>query len=100
MSTPFAILASGDWPEAAVTTRWGASARRIVPEVEAAIERAWAAASHRLGEKLFDGPMCRLERWEAAPARLHLDLAPTRYKPFLGTNLAAKLAMWRSPARR
>jgi len=85
--TPFTLHAVGDWPEKAVTVEWAVSGRRIVPEVERAIDAAWATAKARLGDKLFDGPMCRLERWEAAAGTLRLTLSPTSYKPFLGTNL-------------
>ena len=59
----------------------------MLPDVESAIERAWSEASARLGVKLFDGPMCRLERCEASPDALRLWVSPTSYKPFLGTNL-------------
>jgi 8-oxo-dGTP pyrophosphatase MutT (NUDIX family) len=45
-------------------------------------------ASARLGDKLFDGAMCRLESWSASPAELRLTLSHTSYRPFLGTNLA------------
>ncbi len=50
------------------------------------IEREWARASARLREKLFDGPMCRLEEWTAGE-KVELVLSPTSYKLFLGTNL-------------
>jgi 8-oxo-dGTP pyrophosphatase MutT (NUDIX family) len=61
-----------------------------VPEVEEAIERAWAAARARPGVHLFDGPMCRLERWEVSGdgRRLRLALSETSYKPFFGTNMS------------
>ena len=61
--------------------------RRRVPAVEVAVEAAWAAAA-RPGVRLFDGPMCRLDRWVATPAELRLSLSPTSYKPFVGTNMA------------
>lgn len=80
--------AVGDWVPNQVAVRWVESGRRIVPEVETLIERAWQAALSRPGVRLFDGPMCRMERWEASPERLSLDLSVTGYKPFLGTNLA------------
>jgi len=57
-------------------------------EVERAIEQAWSEAIARPGVKLFDGAMCRLESWKAAPERLKLTLSDTTYKKFLGTNLA------------
>ena len=77
----------GNWAPAQVTVTTAPSTRAIVPAVEAAIDRAWAEASGRLGPKLFDGPMCRLERLEASPTELQLWVSPTSYKPFLGTNL-------------
>ena len=81
------IRAFGDWPRNALRVTWTASTRRTVPEVERVIEESWSAAARRLGDKLFDGPMCRLERWSAAPDQLDLTLSRTSYKPFLGTNL-------------
>ena len=82
------IHAPGDWPPGRVTQTWVPSTRRVDPVVEAAVDAAWAAASARPGIRLFDGPMCRLERWHATPGHLRLDLSPTSYKPFLGTNMA------------
>jgi hypothetical protein len=83
----FDLRAAGDWLPHQVTIAWTESSRRIVPEVERAIDQAWHAASQRLGDKLFDGPMCRLENWSATPDRLELTLSRTSYRPFLGTNL-------------
>ena len=80
--------APGDWPPGHVTSTWVADGRRRVGVVEAAIDAAWAAASARPGVRLFDGPMCRLESWHAAPAELRLNLSPTSYRTFLGTNMA------------
>lgn len=80
--------ATGDWTTNQVSVRWVESGRRIVPEVEELIDHAWQAALSRPGVRLFDGPMCRMERWEASPERLSLDLSVTSYKPFMGTNLA------------
>jgi 8-oxo-dGTP pyrophosphatase MutT (NUDIX family) len=80
--------ATGDWTPDRVRVRWVESGRRIVPEVEMLIDQAWQAALRRPGVRLFDGPMCRMERWEASPERLSLELSVTSYKPFMGTNLA------------
>lgn len=66
-----------------IESTWGANA-----EAEGLIERAWSEAIARPGVNLFDGPMCRLESWNAAPDRLKLTLSDTTYKKFLGTNLA------------
>jgi hypothetical protein len=79
----------GDWKPGQVFVTAVPSTRAVVPEVERAIERAWAEASARLGAKLFDGPMCRLERMVASPDALRLWVSSTSYKPFLGTNLAS-----------
>ena len=77
----------GDWKPGQIRAASVPSTRAILPDVESAIDRAWADASARLGAKLFDGPMCRLERCEASPEALRLWVSPTSYKPFLGTNL-------------
>jgi hypothetical protein len=82
------VRAAGDWSPQQVAVTWSpASSRRIVPEVERAIDDAWRDAASRLGDKLFDGPLCRLERWAASPQRLELTLSRTSYRAFLGTNL-------------
>jgi 8-oxo-dGTP pyrophosphatase MutT (NUDIX family) len=65
-----------------VLSTWQASA-----EIDRLIDHAWTLASAHPGVNLFDGPMCRLERWEASPDRLRLSLSQTTYKRFLGTNL-------------
>ncbi|HEX4123452.1 MAG TPA: hypothetical protein VHY37_01910 [Tepidisphaeraceae bacterium] len=61
--------------------------RKIVPEVEALIDAAWRDVLARPGVKLFDGPISRLERFERAGDRLHLQLSQTSYRIFVGTNL-------------
>ncbi len=71
-----------------MTVRWVADGRRRVPEVESAIDAAWAAVAARPGVVLFDGPMCRTESWHATDDRLDLVLSPGSYKPFVGTNMA------------
>jgi len=83
----FDLRAAGVWLPHQVTIAWTRNSRPIIPEVERAIDAAWHAAAARLGDKLFDGPMCRLEQWSATPDRLELTLSRTSYRPFLGTNL-------------
>ena len=80
--------ATGDWAPGQVAVRWVESGRRILPEIESLIENAWQTALSRPGVRLFDGPMCRMEKWEASPELLSLELSVTSYKPFMGTNLA------------
>ena len=59
----------------------------VPPQVQEKIESAWIAAGRRIGPKLFDGPMIRLNSWRIEKDRLILDLGRTSYKPFMGTNL-------------
>jgi 8-oxo-dGTP pyrophosphatase MutT (NUDIX family) len=82
------IHAAGRWDETQVRVTSAPSTRPILPDVEAAIDAAWAAALARPGIHLFDGPMCRLERWHASPEALELIISHTTYKTFLGTNMA------------
>ena len=77
----------GQWHSGQISATQVPSTREIVRDVESAIEQAWAEASARLGARLFDGPMCRLERCESSRDALRLWVSPTSYKPFLGTNL-------------
>jgi hypothetical protein len=79
----------GAWKSGDVSIKWIESSRPIVPRVEEQIERAWRDAKGRLGEKLFDGPMCRMESWEIFETgkRLALKLSRTSYRVFLGTNM-------------
>ena len=83
----FSVLCLGDWPIGRVQTDWTASTRRLLPEVESAIELVWQRAKAVPGTLLFDGPMCRMEQWDAHPDRLHLKISPCGYKTFFGTNM-------------
>jgi 8-oxo-dGTP pyrophosphatase MutT (NUDIX family) len=78
--------AIGRWQPAEVIVRWVPENRPRHEEIEKIIEQAWKDAQSRPGVKLFDGPMCRLERFIAGKT-LDLDLSPTSYKSFWGTNL-------------
>ena len=80
--------AIGDWSPQQVRATSVAPSRRIVPDVEKAIDAAWQSALRRPGVKLFDGPMCRLESWQASRDELTLALSETSYRQFLGTNLS------------
>jgi ADP-ribose pyrophosphatase YjhB (NUDIX family) len=80
------ILARGLWDERHVGVRVVPSGRRIVPDVDAAIDRAWAEVNARPGVNLFDGPVCRLESFRADDARLELDVSATSYRVVVGTN--------------
>ena len=79
--------AFGNWCEAQVFGGEVPSTRLIVPQVEKIIDETWESACSRPGVNLFDGPMCRLESWNATSDRLDLRFSSTSYKPFVGTNL-------------
>lgn len=66
--------------------QWVGDRRPRIAEIDRIVEQAWDEARLRPGLNLFDGPMCRLERLVAG-AKLELDLSPTSYKIFWGTNL-------------
>jgi hypothetical protein len=84
----FTVLAKGDWGAGQLRlVRNSQSSRRIVPEVERLIEETWSRETARPGVHLFDGPMCRLESFDATPELLRLTVSPTSFKPFAGTNL-------------
>ncbi len=77
----------GDWSPKNVRVKWVASSHRLPETAQPLVEKRWneVAAS---GVYLFDGPMCRLERFSADRTGLHLEFSRTSYKTFLGTNLA------------
>ena len=84
----FTFLATGDWAPRQVRVSRAVSSYRMDSDVSAMIDATWARAAGRPGVHLFDGPMCRLESWRAAPDALQLAVSPTSYKSFLGTNLS------------
>jgi len=77
----------GNWREEQVRIRRVQQTRPRVAEIEVMIEQAWKQAKARPGVNLFDGPMCRLEKWEQGTSELLLELSETTYSAFLGTNL-------------
>lgn len=81
------IHQTGNWPQHAVRVSPVTSSRRNAPQVEALIESAWRDGQDRLGDRLFDGPMCRMESWRGERDALALELSLTSYRIFLGTNL-------------
>src|SRR4051794_34679254 len=62
------LHAVGEWAPGALRTRWVRATRVVPADVQKVIDQEWAEASARPGVRLFDGPMCRLESWRAAPA--------------------------------
>jgi len=84
----FTVHATGSWSADQIRLIRSGEKRKIVPEVEAATERAWNELLAKPGINLFDGPMVRLISFHADPNRLELEVGETTYKPFVGTNMA------------
>jgi len=80
--------ALGNWDASRVKIRRVDDTRPRVTHMEAQISAAWKAGLAQPGVNLFDGPMCRLEKWESSPESLALELSETTYRAFLGTNLS------------
>jgi 8-oxo-dGTP pyrophosphatase MutT (NUDIX family) len=78
---------SADFSPRQIHTKWNDIPRSLPLEVQPLIESAWSAARARLGDRLYDGPLARLDSWHIADNQLHLELSRTSYKPFYGTNL-------------
>jgi 8-oxo-dGTP pyrophosphatase MutT (NUDIX family) len=90
--------AIGRWEPTDIFVRWVPENRIRDAEVERIIAKTWDDAQSRPGLKLFDGPMCRLERFTAGKT-LELELSPTSYRIFWGTNLNnSRLAQKYGPA--
>jgi 8-oxo-dGTP pyrophosphatase MutT (NUDIX family) len=79
--------AVGQWAPHQLHVIHAASSLQTNVEIDDLIDRAWQETNARPGVHLFDGPMCRLESWQAEADRLRLTLSRTTYKRFLGTNL-------------
>jgi hypothetical protein len=77
----------GDWPPGRVVCTDAPSSFSVPPDVQNRIDRDWDAVMRQLHGHLFDGPMCRLERFEAIGDTLHLALSRTSYKYHYGTNI-------------
>lgn len=77
----------GDWPPGRVACTDVPSSFSVPPEVRQRIDRDWEQVMRELRGHLYDGPMCRLERFEVRGDTLHLALSRTSYKYHYGTNI-------------
>jgi hypothetical protein len=80
------IRVTGDWPAESVDIQIVPSSWKAPPSVLEQIDAEWERVA-RTGVTLFDGPMCRLEKYLATPARFTLSLSETTYRIFVGTHL-------------
>ena len=88
--TGVAVELFGRYKQGQVTQSWSDEPRPTSSRIEAAIKQTWEAQLARAGRDdclLYDGPLVRLIRAAAAPSSLHLELGPTSYRDFIGTNL-------------
>jgi 8-oxo-dGTP pyrophosphatase MutT (NUDIX family) len=82
-----------------LSERWNATPRTTTSAIEACIARTWETelALAREGERmLYNGDLIRLVEARVTPAQLHLELGPTCYRDFLGTNLHHAATVWRT----
>lgn len=81
---------AGRWSADRVRVVWSPCTYRAGDGDDRLIDSAWAAAKLRLGERLFDGPMCRFESFSVDPVSgaAELRVSRTSYRVFLGTNMA------------
>src|SRR5688572_20727897 len=78
--------AVGDWPREGVRCASVPSTFAPDAQTQHLIEATWAELSSRPGIHLFDGPMCRLEAFDAA-ASLQMHVSHVSYRSFVGTNM-------------
>lgn len=90
MTLPFIQHIIQSFPLDAVTITWTAVPFAPPQPVANQIATTWESAQHDAtlhGRDLFSGPMTRLIDWSRSANSLHLDLGPTDYRTFVGTNL-------------
>jgi hypothetical protein len=83
---PLMIRAAGDWGAHQVRVQHVPSSWQAPPGIQQLIDSAWEAAA-RSGVMLFDGPMCRIEGFDASASELSLRMSETTYRIFVATNL-------------
>jgi 8-oxo-dGTP pyrophosphatase MutT (NUDIX family) len=89
-AAPFAAEFAQRYAKNHLTQNWNPAPRPTTPVIEECIGRVWETelALAREGERmLHNGDLIRLVRSRATPTELHLELGPTCYRDFLGTNL-------------
>ncbi len=90
MTVPFAVDAFGEFPPGHVHAHWTDAPRPTTPELERAIEESWhrsLAECRERGAVLFNGKLVRWIGHRVADDALHVDVGPTNYRDFVGTNL-------------
>lgn len=94
-NAPFEVELAGRFGEADVTQSWCNEPRPTTPALEATIERVWtsAVALAKVEDfSLFDGALVGLRDARCAGSSVHLELGPTTYRAFVGTNMNPDIA--------
>ncbi len=87
---PFLVDVIGRFGESAVTQSWLNEPQATTPAIEASINQVWtsAVALARVEDAiLFDGDLVRLRSTTIRGSSLHVELGPTSYRAFMGTNM-------------
>lgn len=91
-ATPFTVAAMGPLAATRLTQTWSDRPRDTTPAIEEHIARTWetqSALAEIDGRRLHNGDLVRMIRAEIRGDALHLELGPTCYRDFVGTNLYA-----------
>lgn len=91
-AAPFVIEAIGPFAATSLTQTWTARRRETTAAIEERIARTWetqSALAELDGRRLYNGDLVRMTRAGVRGDALHLELGPTCYRDFLGTNLYA-----------
>jgi 8-oxo-dGTP pyrophosphatase MutT (NUDIX family) len=86
---PFLIDAYGLFDGNQLRIEWREEPRAARAELDRLIERTWIeqlAASRRMGRHLFNGQLARYLRHQIRDGRLLIEVGPTDYAAFMGTN--------------
>ena len=91
-AAPFAVEAIGPFAATRLTQTWSDCPRETTPAIEGHIARTWetqSALAQIDGRRLYNGDLIRMIRAEIRGDALDLELGPTCYRDFVGTNLYA-----------
>ena len=88
MHSAFTIRFAGEWSSDEVMAHLVDSSLVQSGPLQSLVDTAWTAAFAVPGRTLFDGPMCRLESFDVAPAGVRIGMSRTSYKTFWGTNIS------------
>jgi len=97
-AAPFSIEFVQRFTTEQLSQNWSEASRPTTPAIESCIARTWETelALAREGERmLYNGDLIRLVEARVTQAQLHLELGPTCYRDFQGTNLHHAVTVWR-----